>query len=97
MTDWQPMETAPKDRLILGWCNHEADPYLIEGTNSLTTYGAHCEGLAHAEDGFNILVWGGELDDEEDGYIPNWWFVKDTEWEVPANPILWAEITEPKL
>lgn len=27
MSDWQPIETAPKDRLILAWCDHEADPY----------------------------------------------------------------------
>lgn len=95
------MDTAPKDRPILAWCVHEADPYHIEGTNKLTLYGAHCEGLGHVLDGANVLVWGGGFCDtgeygEVMAELSDWWFAKDSEFECPANPICWAEITEPE-
>jgi hypothetical protein len=100
VTDWKTMETAPTDRPILGWCKHDSDPYRA-GPTSLTTYGAHCEGLAHVEDGPHVLVWGGGFDDVgEYGAIeascPDWWFRFGSEFEEVAAPVLWAEIEGPR-
>lgn len=90
---WKPIEYAPKDgRPILGWCNHDADPYYLGNGVFLTTYGAHAEGICrgHANDGFNIVQWGGGYTDGsfEEGYtkIPDWWFVYGTDFELVANP-----------
>jgi len=97
---WQPMDTAPTDRPILGWCIHEADPYFksADGLN-LTIYGGHSEGLSHVEDGPHVLEWGGSWDDRshEDpngGWMPDWWFLSGSEFEVAANPVAWMPIPE---
>lgn len=98
------MDEAPKDRPILGWCVHSADPYWIEpadatGREVLTLYGGHTEGLSHVEDGPNVLVWGGAWDDRsheyDGGHMPDWWFLRGSEFEVTANPIGWIDIPEP--
>ena len=95
-TGWLPMESAPKNRAILGWCQHEADPYYLEDGKRLTLYGAHAEGVGHAADGPNIIEWGGAFDDstwEAPGAsLPDWWFVANTDFEVVANPIAWLPI-----
>jgi hypothetical protein len=99
MSEWQPIETAPKDGSpILAWCVHEADPYWIEG-GRLTLYGAHTEGLSHVDDGLNIVVWGGAFDDrswEDAGgaYLPDWWFRHGSEFEETANPTHWMPLPE---
>lgn len=49
-----PIESAPKDVPIVGYCIHEADPY-YESDTRLTIYGAHCEGMTHVQDGFHVL------------------------------------------
>lgn len=88
-----PIETAPRDRAILAYCNHEADPY-FEG-ECLTLYGGHAEGLSHAPTGFHIVEWGGAWSDgyeDGGGWMPDWWFVAGTEFEVAANPTHWQEL-----
>jgi hypothetical protein len=101
--NWQPIESAPKDRPILGWCVHDADPYFAgetsDGRSYLTTYGGHCEGMSHVEDGPHVLVWGGAYDDSTWEYpsqsgLPDWWFRHGSEFEEAANPIYWMEIPE---
>lgn len=85
-------ESTPKDRPILAWCDHNADPLYEEGTGNMTLYGAHGEGMSYADDGFNVIVWGGGwTDGYEDGggHMPDWWFVKDSEFEKAANPVRW--------
>ncbi len=97
MAEWQPIESAPQDNtLILGWCNHEADPYQDpENPNWITVYAAHCDGLSHVENGPHVLVWGGAVDDHPDdggAQIPDWWFLNGSEFEVVANPTHWMPI-----
>lgn len=94
---WQPIATGPKDRPVLAWCNHKADPYWLDEGKSLTIYGGHAEGMTHAEDGLNIVEWGGAWDDrthEEPNldYAPDWWFVKGSFFECAANPTHWMEV-----
>lgn len=95
---WQPIETAPRDGTpILGLCAHAADPYFSEDGKSLTVYDAHTEGLSHVEDGPHVLVWGGAFDDstreEPNGAnLPDWWFLRGSEFEVTANPTHWRPI-----
>jgi hypothetical protein len=92
MSEWKPIdENTPKDRPIVAWCDHKADPYHVEG-GSLTTYAAHVESFGKAEDGLQILVWGGEWDDADDGYIPAWWFVQHSDFEKAANPTHWLDV-----
>lgn len=97
---WQSMATAPLDGTpIIGLCRHEANPYHVG--DRLTTYGAHNEGLGHAEDGPHVLVWGGEYDETcfETGrrdFIPDWWFLSGSDFEVVANPIGWMPLPEEK-
>lgn len=96
------MGTAPKDRPILGWCRDECGSdvcayYTGTGT-SLCLYHGHAEGLSHVEDGPHVLVWGGSWDDSSfeyaGGWMPDWWFRSDSEFEVAANPIAWAPIPD---
>lgn len=100
-SDWQQMDTAPRDGTpILGWCVHEDDPYFDEDENRLTTYGGHVEGMSHVEDGAHVIVWGGAWDDtsyEEPnaGHMPDWWFRYGSHFEEAANPILWKPIEPP--
>lgn len=98
---WQTdMTTAPKDRPVVGLCHHASDPYFIEDerfTGHLTIYGAHAEYGSHAEDGPHILIWGGSWQDSPEdggGYIPDWWFVRGTNFEVVANPIAWMDLDD---
>ena len=96
--NWQPIETAPRDGTpIVGYCNHEADPYWIG--DGLTLYGGHAEGLSHAVDGPNVVVWGGAWDDStheyQGGSMPDWWFVYGSDFEVAANPTHWMPLPKP--
>lgn len=98
--EWKSMETAPRDRPILAWCDHQADPYTLPD-GRLTTYAAHADSMSRVDDGYAIVVWGGayeEYDYESFGnpiYIPDWWFVAGSYWETAANPIAWTELPEP--
>ncbi len=92
----RPMSEAPKDRPIVAWCDHSAD----EGPDEkgrLTLYMAHAEGLSHVSDGGHVLEWGGAWADSEDdggGWLPDWWFRVDSDFEVAANPVGWFPLPE---
>lgn len=101
------MKDAPKDRKILAWCESGCadttcgycDGYEDgdgEGKH-LCLYHAHAEGLSSAPTGFHILVWGGgwsESYEDGGGYLPDWWFVAHSEFEIAANPTMWWELPE---
>lgn len=88
----QPMPTAPTNCPIVAYCKHDADPGPDE-TGRLSLYMGHAEGLSHVEDGWHVLVWGGAWDDRtheyDGGWMPDWWFLSDGNFETAANPIGW--------
>lgn len=96
-SEWRDIGSAPKNRVIEVWHDHNSDAYFIDGTNRLTTYGAHMEGLScgFQPTGTYMAEWGGEWDDAEDGVIPDWWFVRESDWERPLAPTHWREMTPP--
>lgn len=96
-TTLRTIEEAPKDgTVILAWCVHEADPYYDDETGRLTAYGANAEGMAHVDDGWNLVHWQEGFFDSE-YYVPSWWFLADGYGETAANPVLWVPLpTNPK-
>lgn len=62
----------------------------------LCLYHAHAEGFSAYGNGPTIVEWGGEWDDRtheyDGGWMPNWWFVYKSEFEVVANPTKWYDI-----
>lgn len=88
-----PMESAPKDKPIVGWCIHSAAPY-TEGPTLAMPYYAHLESLASVEDGPHVLEWGGEYE-EDDGRILEWWFLRGADFEIVAYPTHWMPIPQP--
>lgn len=94
---WRPIATAPKDQTIVVWHEHASDPYFEEGSDRLTVYGAHTEGLCTGKmpDGVYMAQWGGEWDDFPDGFIPAWWFVLGSDWEKPLAPTHWQPLSPP--
>ena len=89
---WKPIESAPRDgSVIIGWCEHDADPYYVEGR--LTDYGANVEGMSHAEDGVNLVQWHEEIDEGE-YKIPGWWCIADGFGEIAANPTHWMPLPD---
>jgi hypothetical protein len=99
--NWQPIETAPKDKPILAYCNHEADSFFVnENAGRLTVYAAHHEGGSHCDTGIHIVEWGGAWDDRsyfepDAGHVSDWWFVSGSEFEMAANPTHWMPMPEP--
>ena len=93
--EWQPIDTAPRDgTTIIGWCDHEADPYFDESGRRLTPYGSNAEGMSHAPDGANMIYWHAEIDEGE-YIVPAWWCVADDYGEIAANPTHWMPLPEP--
>jgi len=97
MPHWLPIATAPRDgTTFLGWCNHEADDHIEGDSDRLTVYAGHSEGMSHVENGPHVLVWGGAYDDNtyeyQGGYMPDWWFLSGSDFEVAANPTHWLPV-----
>ena len=99
MNEWQTMETAPKNRPIWVYYDHEAAPYFEEDGKTLTTYGAHYEGVGTRciGPGQCVAVWGGEYHESDweagiDFTIPEWWFEAGSDFEDVIFPIAWREL-----
>jgi hypothetical protein len=97
---WRPIATAPKDRPIWVYHDHDSDPYIVDHTTGrLTTYGAHCEGLSHKDKpGQCCAVWGGGFFEDQSGEgwgpwcdMPDWWFEEGSDFEMPLAPTHWRE------
>lgn len=105
-TELYPIETAPKDRPILGWCVSDCgDSDCARSGNSrdearnLCLFHGHGEGLLICEPGWHVIVWGGGWNDRtheyDGGWMPDWWFRFGSEFEEVCNPTHWAPLPEP--
>ena len=106
---WHPIDTAPRDGTpILAWCDtncHDSKCGYSEACAddkclTLCLYHGHSEGAASAGDGFVIVEWGGSWDDStweypNQGWMPDWWFRTESEFEEAANPIAWTPLPSP--
>lgn len=76
----------------------EADPER-ESRYVLTIYGAACESGGHLQDGPHVIEFGGAFDDSTWEYpnqasMPDWWYLSNSEFEIPANPVYWMPIED---
>lgn len=101
--EWQPIETAPKDRPVLVFYDHKADTYCDPSDrNKLTAYAAHAES-GDFMDGSGICVakWAYGWFESEDIYgngyhVPGFWFPwidHDFDDRV-CNPIYWMSLPD---
>lgn len=96
--DPKPISEAPKDRPILAWCNHE-----IETTEPMTVYAAHAQSVNRVDSGWHIVEWGGACYDVPIGFVdaeasledlPDWWFLRGSDFMIVANPICYYDLPE---
>lgn len=103
MSEWQTIDTAPKDVDILVWFDHSADPYQEPSDpDKLTSYGAWADG-GDFMDGIGICIakwfestWE-SVDEYGGGYhMPAWWFAKHFgDYEYSVNPTHWMPLPTP--
>ena len=99
---WQPMETAPKDRDILVWHDHESDPYYDPNDpDKLTDYAVWCEIHGYLDyRGLMIAKWLPQQFETVDEYggginMPAWWHVKSVDdYEMVCNPTHWMPLPQ---
>ena len=98
---WQPMSTAPKNKSILVWHDHEADKGSLDGGKTLTPYACYIEYNGHyLKTGFAVAVWKEAFTENDDGmgtsHYPACWFLDDEYGvdEIPLNPLCWMPIPE---
>lgn len=103
MTEWQPIETAPKDRDILVWFDHDADPYFEQNdSHRLTDYAANAEACGYLQGrGYAIAKWMPPEFEATDEYgsgfeIPAGWFSRGDygDYENACNALRWTPLLD---
>lgn len=91
------MAEAPRDRPILVFFDHDADPYYDGENGKLTDYAANAEGGDFLPgDGYAVAKWCDGFYESEgfeypEYWIPGGWFVRD---EFVCNPVAWCYIPD---
>lgn len=101
MTEWRDIASAPRDREILVWYDHDADPY--HDGDRLTNYACHAEGgdfyagkgvaIAHWREGWHE----GDGFEEPSYWMPECWLVQinGDNSDYVCNPTHWQPLPEP--
>ena len=100
--NWQPINTAPKDRDVLVWYDHDADPYQdTDIPYKLTDYGTWTErGDFLDGKGICIAKWHDRywepVDEYDAGYwLPAAWFAAENDdYARVVNPTHWMPLPE---
>ena len=105
MSEWQPIETAPKGEVdILVWYDHNADPYHDPlDPERLTNYASWAEGVGDFLGGSGICVarwfpkqWEAEDEYGSGYYLPECWFARECgDYERAVNPTHWMPLPAP--
>lgn len=103
MSDWQPIESAPRDRDILVWFDHDADPYQDpDNPHLLTDYAAWADGGDFLDGkGIAVAKWQPPHFEAEDEYgtgywMPAYWFAREhDDYERVVNPVAWMPLPAP--
>lgn len=103
--EWLPIETAPKNQLILVYYDHGSDPYQDPNDPArLTDYAAWAESGDFMDGkGFCLAKWfpphWESVDEYGGGYmLPAWWFAAENDdFERPVNPTHWMPLPTPPL
>lgn len=105
MTTWQPIDTAPIDRDILVWYDHDADPYQDpdnpDNPDRLTPYATWAEsGQFLSGSGICIArhhpqYYVDEGDFGQSYHLPAAWFAREMdEYDRVVNPTHWMPLPE---
>lgn len=102
---WQPIETAPHDRPILVWYDHDADLYHHpEKKDHLTDYAIHAEsGDFLSGSGICVACWNDGYHEQEDWeagvsyWMPPVWLAQldGDNTDYACNPTHWQPLPEP--
>lgn len=101
--EWRPIETAPRDKDILVWYDHDKDTYQCkENPDRLTDYAVWAESGDFVDGrGVQIAKWQEQhwesTDEYGSGYyLPAFWFAKfNGDYEIVINPTHWMPLPTP--
>lgn len=100
---WQPIANAPKDRPVLVYYDHSADPYHDpENPNRITDYAANADGVGFVPGHGQIVAMWCDGYHEDDGYesfsgsywVPGGWFpcINGEPQDDVCNALFWREL-----
>jgi len=100
---WKPIASAPKDRPVLVYYDHNADTYYdTENPHCLTAYAANADGVGYVPGYGQIVAMWSDGYHEDDGYedptggywVPGGWFpcINGEPQDDVCNALFWRDL-----